>query len=538
MVAAVGFQVTLLRQTLGAEGLKIYNGFKFETDENERTVQQIIEKFDSFAVGEVNETYERYVFNKRDQKEDEIFENFLSSIRSVIKTCNYCNECVESILRDRIVLGVRGNDTKSTLLRKRNLTLTDAVDTCKAAEDATRQSKAIENDTDQYQSVNAVRKRTQSRADSNRSDGVVRECNFCGHIHVFKIKLCPAYGTTCSRCQGKNHFPEKRYTKLKGKKPNRVYRVVEEESDQDEWIGSVTGKNRKSVKCRLLVDGKPVTFMVDTGTSVNILSKNVAHNYTRKTANLRCWNMTKVTPLGYGKAEVVNPKNRETYEVEFVVVKEDYEPLLSLQTAEKMKLIDVQRDNMEIVASICEDINPTELCTKKLGTLPGTVSFKVDENVKPTIMPERRVALAIRPKLKKELNRLEDLGVIAPVTKPTQRVSQICIARKKDSEMRICLDPLELNKCLIRERFTLPVLEEVLPDIRDSTIFTKVDLASGYWHCDLDEKSSFLTTLQTCFGRYRWLRLPFGLSVSSEIFKGNFYKHYRVCEMFSVLPMM
>ena len=50
-------------------------------------------------------------------------------------------------------------------------------------------------------------------------------------------------------------------------------------------------------------------------------------------------------------------------------------------------------------------------------------------------------------------------------------------------------------------------------------MFSKADLSSGFWHIELDNPYSMLTTFQTCFGRYRWLRLPFGLCVSSEIFQ-------------------
>ena len=75
------YQVALLLHTLGDEGLKIYNGFHFDTEENTRTTAEILAKFDCFAIGEVNETYERFLFNRRDQKEGESFESFLASIR-------------------------------------------------------------------------------------------------------------------------------------------------------------------------------------------------------------------------------------------------------------------------------------------------------------------------------------------------------------------------------------------------------------------------------------------------------------------------
>ena len=50
-------------------------------------------------------------------------------------------------------------------------------------------------------------------------------------------------------------------------------------------------------------------------------------------------------------------------------------------------------------------------------------------------------------------------------------------------------------------------------------MFTKVDLASAFWHLELDDESSLLTTFATPYGWFRWLRLPFGLNVSSEIFQ-------------------
>ena len=91
--------------------------------------------------------------------------------------------------------------------------------------------------------------------------------------------------------------------------------------------------------------------------------------------------------------------------------------------------------------------------------------------------------------------------------------------RKKDRSLRIEIDPRELNKALQREHYTLPVLEDSLHELGRSRFFTKADLASGYWHVELDDESSMLTTFQICHGLYRWRRLPFGTKVSSEIFQ-------------------
>ena len=67
----------------------------------------------------------------------------------------------------------------------------------------------------------------------------------------------------------------------------------------------------------------------------------------------------------------------------------------------------------------------------------------------------------------------------------------------KNGDLRICISPLELNKVLLREHFTLYVLEVTLPSLTQSNVLSKVDLKSGYWHLPLTEESSYLTTFQT-----------------------------------------
>ena len=69
---------------------------------------------------------------------------------------------------------------------------------------------------------------------------------------------------------------------------------------------------------------------------------------------------------------------------------------------------------------------------------------------------------------------------------------------------------------LQRERYPLPTIQDILPELANAKLFSKVDLTHGYWHCELDEESSYVTTFITGNGRFCWLRLP---KVSSEIFQ-------------------
>ena len=79
--------------------------------------------------------------------------------------------------------------------------------------------------------------------------------------------------------------------------------------------------------------------------------------------------------------------------------------------------------------------------------------------------------------------------------------------------------PKPLNVSLKREHYPLPVLDDILPQLSNATVFSICDLKDGYLHCPLDEQSSLLTTFATPWGRYKWKRLRFGLKVSSEIFQ-------------------
>ena len=124
----------------------------------------------------------------------------------------------------------------------------------------------------------------------------------------------------------------------------------------------------------------------------------------------------------------------------------------------------------------------------------------------------------MREKFENELKRLEELKVITHVDEPTKWVSQIVVAMKKSGSLRICIDPKPLNAALKRERYQIPVIDDLLPDVTDACVFTKVDLSSAFWHLKLDEESSVLTAFATPYGCFRWLCLPFGLNVSSVIF--------------------
>ena len=90
--------------------------------------------------------------------------------------------------------------------------------------------------------------------------------------------------------------------------------------------------------------------------------------------------------------------------------------------------------------------------------------------------------------------------------------------------MRICVDLTKLNENVCRERHILPSVEQVLAQIGDAKHFSKLDANSGFWQIELDEQSSKLTTFITPFGRFRFNRLPFGITSAPEHFQRRMLK--------------
>jgi hypothetical protein len=141
-------------------------------------------------------------------------------------------------------------------------------------------------------------------------------------------------------------------------------------------------------------------------------------------------------------------------------------------------------------------------------------------NAKPfCVNTPRAVPFAYRDKLETELNLLQSQGIIAPVTDPTEWCAPIVVTPKKDStEIRMCVDLSHLNKYVRREKYQSPTPAQAVADIaaENAKIFTKIDARKGYHQCPLDEESQLLTTFITPFGRFKYLRAPYGISSISE----------------------
>ena len=113
---------------------------------------------------------------------------------------------------------------------------------------------------------------------------------------------------------------------------------------------------------------------------------------------------------------------------------------------------------------------------------------------------------------------------------PTAWVNSLVYRRKPNGSLRICLDPKDLNKAISREHHAIPTLPEILPKLIGARCFSILDAKCGYWNVELDQESSYLTTFNSPFGRYRFLRMPFGLKMSQDVFQAKIDQTFEGCK--------
>ncbi|GFW27841.1 retrovirus-related Pol polyprotein from transposon 297 [Trichonephila clavipes] len=136
---------------------------------------------------------------------------------------------------------------------------------------------------------------------------------------------------------------------------------------------------------------------------------------------------------------------------------------------------------------------------------------------KPIAQRSRRLSLPEKREVEKQIDEWLEQGIIRESCSDFS--SPVVVCKKKDGTMRLCIDYRKLNKKIVKDRYPLPIIEEVLDKLGNGKIFTTLDLKNAFFHVDVDEASRKYTAFVTETGQYEFLKVPFGLSISSNYFQ-------------------
>jgi hypothetical protein len=125
------------------------------------------------------------------------------------------------------------------------------------------------------------------------------------------------------------------------------------------------------------------------------------------------------------------------------------------------------------------------------------------------------------------LKGLLDLGIIRPSVSPWG--APIIFVKKKDGSLPLCIDYRDLNHATVKNRYPMPQIDDLFDLMKGATVFSKIDLQSGYHHLRIKEGIIPKTTFKTRFGNYEFVVVPFGLTNAPIVFmslmNGVFQKH-------------
>jgi len=114
----------------------------------------------------------------------------------------------------------------------------------------------------------------------------------------------------------------------------------------------------------------------------------------------------------------------------------------------------------------------------------------------------------MKDNIKRELDEMIEQDIIVKIQEgePTAWVNSLVYRGKANGRLGLCLDPKDFNETIRREYRITFTLEDILPKLSGAKLFSIVDVKCGYWNIVLDEESSFLTTFNSPYGRYKFKR--------------------------------
>ncbi|GJU05141.1 putative reverse transcriptase domain-containing protein [Tanacetum coccineum] len=141
------------------------------------------------------------------------------------------------------------------------------------------------------------------------------------------------------------------------------------------------------------------------------------------------------------------------------------------------------------------------------ATVPGAA---------PVARAPYRLAPSEMEELSTQLQELSDKGFIRPSSSPWG--APVLFVKKKDGSFRMCIDYRELNKLTVKNRYPLPRIDDLFDQLQGSSVYSKIDLRSGYHQLRVRDEDIPKTAFRTRYGHYEFQVMPFGLTNAPAVF--------------------
>nr|GEW17046.1 putative reverse transcriptase domain-containing protein [Tanacetum cinerariifolium] len=149
---------------------------------------------------------------------------------------------------------------------------------------------------------------------------------------------------------------------------------------------------------------------------------------------------------------------------------------------------------------------------------PRQVEFKIELilGAAPVTRTPYRLAPSELKELSEQLKELSKKGFIRPSSSPWG--ASVLFVKKKEGSFRMCINYRELNKLTVKNRYPLPRIDDLFDQLQGSSVYSKIDLRSGYYQLRIKEEDIPITAFQTRYGHFEFQVMSFGLTNASAVF--------------------
>ena len=436
----------------------------------------------------------------------------------------------------------RSKRLRTKLLAEQDLTLDRTLALSAATEAAEHQAAQIAHDGERVSAVaTRVRENTRPRSSRQRAQGGNRSqapqdnkptCNRCGTRGHTGDVCQRTKGKKCFKCGQQGHFSSVcKQSTTHEEPPNPGVRYVSEPSSgsDDDYMNEYAYATSLSKSVTVTVGDVPISMLIDSGSTWNTLNSECKERLVQQgIAFVPC--KRRIHPYNSPPIPVhqlvktkISLDNGEELQAEFLIVEGTATPLLGKGTAESLGILQVGVNH--VIGGNCytdELVKRFPRLWTGIGCLKGVqVKLHIDHSVPPVAQKHNRVPFHKQAKVAKEIAKLGADDIIERVSGPTEWVSRIVTPPKpkKPDEIRLCVDMRAANKASLRTRHVTPTVDELITNFSGATVFSKLDLRSGYHQLVLHPSSRYITTFSTHLGLYRYKRLSFGINAAAEVFQ-------------------
>uniref|UniRef100_A0A5S6QCG5 RNA-directed DNA polymerase n=1 Tax=Trichuris muris TaxID=70415 RepID=A0A5S6QCG5_TRIMR len=504
----------ILLNHLGTEGQRLFYSLQPTDDSYASTLQALT----SFFTPKVNVCVERHRFRRRRQAQGETVDLYVADLKELAATCAF-GALEEESIRDQLIEGTSSPAVRERLLSVDNLTLDKAILIAQQMETAKREASCLLATADGTD-VNLLKKRQQSAPSSgsvarkNAGEQTTQKyCFRCGSTtHLANASDCHARNSQCYNCGKRGHLSKVCKSKQLGRPKRKVCSSVQMlELAQLSKADSIYITIEVSYRSNYY----PLQFMVDTGSPVSVIPRSLWQT-TFASAPLRTPPVTLTSYckrplpiLGCFDASVKYKGKRAR--TTFYVARYG-KALIGMDLIGELN---IRIHGSDVVSNVA--VTTSEGRTNaKLKNYVHEVKIKRD--IKPVKQKLRRLPLLLREAVAKEIHKLLSTGIIEKID-ASEWVSPIVVTRKKDGNIRLCVDLREPNKAIVPDIFPLPHIDDLLLRFKGATIFSALDLRSAYHQLVLHENSRDITAFISHVGLFRFCRVPYGLCSAPAAFQ-------------------